>query len=183
MSVLSSAVDFVSGYMPQLTFGSFLFSLNTAAFQTLERDTQYQWAGVPRFGQNDALQFTGPGEDVIRLPGVIYPQYRGGPNQLKQLRALAAQGLPQHLVDGGGNVYGRWVATEIHEGQQYFAAFGQFLRQDFSVALRWYDGGPSNLLLDLLKGTKVGGLITGAQQALSTAQSEITSITGVGNIP
>ncbi|WP_083878552.1 phage tail protein [Acidocella sp. MX-AZ02] len=164
--------------MPQMILGSFLFSLNTAAFQELQRNTEYTWAAVPRFSQNDALQFTGPGQDMITLPGVVYPGFRGGGGQLNALRALAGQGKPQSLIDGMGNVYGRWVITGVAETQSIFAAFGQPKKQAFTVTLRWYDGGPSSLLTNLLNNIGLGGLVSSAQ----SAQQTVEGLTGIGNL-
>lgn len=178
MSVLTNSADFATGYVPQMVLGSFLFSLNTAAYQQLERSSEYSWGAVRRFGQNDALQFTGPGDDTINLAGVIYTQYRGGSNQLNQLRALAAQGLPQNLVDGIGNVYGRWVITGVTETQTFFAAGGQPKKQEFTISLKWYDGGPSSLLVSLLASNGGGGLISASQEA----QNSIKRLTGLGNL-
>jgi len=182
MSVLYDAAAFASGFMPQMKLGSYLFSLNTAAFQELNRKTEYRWAAVERHGQDDALQYTGPGDDTVELPGVIYPSYRGGGGQLTQLRALAAQAQPQSLIDGMGNVYGRWVITGVDEKQSLFAAFGQPRKQEFTLRLRRFDGGPSNLLTALAAQLGGGGLVTGAQKLLSQAQSGVTSLTGVSNL-
>lgn len=182
MSVLYGAASFASGFMPQMKLGAYLFSLNTAAFQELNRKTEYRWAAVERHGQDDALQYTGPGQDTVELPGVIYPSYRGGGGQLNKLRALAGLGQPQSLIDGAGNVYGRWVILGVDEKQTFFAAFGQPLKQEFTVRLRRYDGGPSNLLVSLLSKLDGSGLVSGARQALSQAQSSVTSLTGVSNL-
>lgn len=68
-----------SGNAPVLLMlGGFKFSLNTAVFTELNRDTSYKWPGQERIGQWDALQFTGPGEDRIRLPGIVYPMWNRG---------------------------------------------------------------------------------------------------------
>ncbi len=182
MSVLSDAASFVTGYMPQLMLGSYMFSLNTAAFQELNRKTEYRWVAVERHGQDDALQYTGPGQDTVDLPGVVYPSYRGGGGQITKLRALAAQAQPQSMIDGAGNVYGRWVVLGVDEKQSIFAAFGQPKKQEFTVRLRRFDGGPSNLLVSMLSKLDSTGLVSGAQQALSSAQSSISSLTGVSNL-
>lgn len=175
MGVLESAVGYVTGYMPMMMVGSYIFSLNTAAYQELSRSTEYRWPAIERNGQDDALQYSGPGEDTATLEGVVYPQFRGGGAQVNILRALAAKGLPQTVIDGAGNVYGRWVIERITERQSTFSAFGQPMKQEFSVALRRYDGGPSNLIASILGATALGGLVTSAEQAVNDAASSVKS--------
>lgn len=138
-SVLSQAINSSAGNTPVLLMlGSFAFSLNTAVFQSQERTTDYRWASIERFGQNDAMQFTGFGDDVITLPGVIYPNFQGGAGQVEQLRQLAAQGQPQRLISATGTVMGYWVITRVRETQANYAADGSFLKQEFSVELKFY---------------------------------------------
>ena len=89
-----------------MALGPYRFALNTAAYQTLRRKTQYRWAQQARLVQGLAHQYIGMGNDTIDLQGVIYPHYRGGLSQLHQLRKQAQQGEPQLLVDGLGHVWG-----------------------------------------------------------------------------
>ena len=49
-------------------------------------------------GQESAWQFTGPGDDTIRLSGVVYPEFRGGFGQIDDLRKMAAQGVQLRLT-------------------------------------------------------------------------------------
>lgn len=178
MSILGQVGSYITGFAPQMILGTYIFSLNTAAFQELDRSTEYRWVAIDRHGQDAALQYTGPGADTIELPGVVYPSYRGGGGQIDKLRALASLAQPQSLIDGAGNVYGRWVITAIHEKKSEFAAFGQPLKQEFTISLRRYDGGPSNLLASIISALNPGGLVSGAQQAISAANSATDGIAG-----
>lgn len=146
----TSLGTYATGFMPQMILGGFLFSLNTAAFQEMNRETKYRWASQERFGAHEALQFLGPGEDSISLPGVIYPSYRGGTGQVQKMRDLAGKGQPLMLLDGYGNVFGRWVIESVDEKRSNFAALGQPKKQEFTLKLRHYDGGGYNALLNLL---------------------------------
>lgn len=121
---------------PLLMLGGFKFSLNTAVFQQMERSTSYRWPAQERLGMYDALQYTGPGEDRIILPGVVYPDFRGGAWQIESLRALASQGRPLHLIASTGHVLGLWVIENVSETQSYFKPDGTPRKQEFSVALR-----------------------------------------------
>ena len=124
-----------------MKLGEFKFSINTAAYQQLMRSTSYNWEAQSRVGNHDALQFTGFGEDTITLKGTIYPHWRGGTKQIRDMRDMAAQGKPLMLVDGNGYVHGRWVITKVDERDSTFAAGGNPLKQQFTLALRYYDDG------------------------------------------
>lgn len=156
---LSTLGGFVSGYVPMLMLGTFQFSLNVAVFQEMQRSTEYKWPAQERFSQQQARQFTGMGDDTITLPGVIYPEYKGSTNAMKTLRGMAQQGQPYLLLDGTGQIYGRWVVLRIEETRSVFAMFTQPLKIDFSVTLGFFDGNPASLLPDL-SGTLLGAAIS-----------------------
>lgn len=134
----------MTGTMLQL--GSYQFSIDNAAYQTLQRSTEYRWAAQERIGAADALQFTGFGSDTITLQGVIYPHFRGGLGQVDKMRLTASLGFPLPLVAGTGRVLGVWVIEGVREGQRTFATQGAPLRQDFTISIRRYDGGLRSLL-------------------------------------
>lgn len=147
---MASIGTFLTGFMPQMILGSYLFSLNTAAFQERDRETSYRWAKQERFANAPALQFLGPGDDTIKLPGVIYPSYKGGTGQVASMRAAAGNGQPLILLDALGNVYGRWVIEKVTQKDTVFAPLGIPLKQEFTLELRHYDGGEFNAILDFL---------------------------------
>lgn len=155
---MTTVGSFVSGYVPMLMLGSFQFSLNVAVFQEMQRSSEYKWPAQERFGQRQARQFTGVGDDTITLPGVIYPEYMGSTSAMKNLRAMAALGQPNLLIDGTGQIYGRWVVTKVDETRSIFAAFTQPKKIEFSVALAYFDGDPDSILPNL-SGTLLGAAI------------------------
>jgi phage protein U len=119
--------------------GDFQFSLGTAAYQDLQRATEYRWASQERLGAREALQFTGPGSETIDLRGVIYPFHRGGDGQVDQMRAAAAAGEPLMVVAGDGSVMGKWVIASIREDQKIFARKGAPRRVEFTMRMRRYE--------------------------------------------
>ncbi len=156
----------MSDVMMQL--GTYQFSINTSAYQTLRRSVGYRWAAQDRIGRAAALQFIGPGEDSLSLDGVIFPTHRelrnllsqrrpdaplsGGSvlpvrfSQLSQLEAMreqAAAGTPLLLLDGQGQILGQWVIERVEEQQDNFARAGVARRQTFSLKLRKYSDGSS----------------------------------------
>lgn len=126
-----------SGNSPvMLMLGGFKFSLNTAVFQQQQRATHWRWPSQERVGQFDALQFTGPGEDRITLPGVVYPQFRGGYDQVATLRKIGDQGKPVRLISAAGEMLGVWVIESVEETASQFTALGAPRKQEFTVTIR-----------------------------------------------
>ena len=124
-----------------MKLGQFTFSVDTAAYQSLNRVTEYRWAQQDRIGQRPALQDVGPGSDTMNLHGVIYPAHKGGLGQIDTMRSEAGKGKPLILVDGRGRVHGRWVIERVEEEQGVFAAAGAPRKQNFRMQLRKYDDG------------------------------------------
>lgn len=129
-----------------MRLGPFRFSVATAAYQRLQRSTEYRWARQERIGTNDALQFTGLGPETIDLQGVVHPFHRGGLGQVDRMRSAAANGIPLPLIDGRGRVHGLWAIESVTEGQQVFQQRGVPKRQEFTVRITRYDGGLRSLL-------------------------------------
>lgn len=123
-----------------MQLGLFQFSLDTAAYQSLSRSTEYKWSRQARIGNHDALQFTGYGNDGITLEGVIYPHFRGGLDQIEKLKRQAKFGVPMPLVSGRGKVLGLWAIESIGETQTIFAPGGIPRRQDFTMRITRYGG-------------------------------------------
>lgn len=132
-----------------MQLGFFQFSIDSAAYQRLNRSSEYRWARQSRIGSNDALQFTGHGPETIELEGVIYPHFKGGLGQIDKMRTQASIGVPLPLVTGVGKVLGIWVVEAISEGQEVFAAQGIPHKQDFTIRMARYDGGILSTLLSL----------------------------------
>lgn len=126
-----------SGNAPTLLMlGGFKFSLNTAVFQEMHRNTSWRWPAQERVGQYDALQFTGPGDDRVTLPGVVYPDFRGDAMQVDALRAIAAQGKPVRLISATGQMLGTWVILSVEETASSFKPDGTPRKQEFTVTIR-----------------------------------------------
>ena len=98
-----------------MALGGYRFSINTAAFQTLQRSSRYRWQAQARVNRKPAQQFTGPEADTVTLEGQILPHYKGGLKQMDAMREQAGKGEPLLLTDGLGNVWGKWCITRIEE--------------------------------------------------------------------
>ncbi len=155
----------MSGQYSMMTLGSYTFELDTAVFQELKRTTEYLWPSQQRFGSAPAVQSTGLGDDVITLPGVIFPEWFSDTSQLDTMRDLAAEMKPLTMIDGRGNVMGQWVIERVEETQTVFAQAGVARKQEFSLTLKKYDdGGSGDILTSILDGVSES---TGAVIGLS----------------
>lgn len=119
-----------------MQLGSYQFQLSTAAYQEFARSSAWTWAAQARFGQDDALQFTGRGEDTISLPGTIFPEFRGGLGQIDAMRAEADLGQLLPLIDGLGRMMGDWAILQVDERSTVFIADGIPLKMEFTIKLR-----------------------------------------------
>ena len=131
-----------------MLLGTIIFSVETSAYEQLQRSTQYQWASQSRLGHpvlkhlgigGPAHQYIGPGEDTINLNGTIYPQYKGGPLQLSLIRLSAGLGVALPLIDGYGFIYGRWLIESVQETNSVLFSDGIPRKIDFSLSLKRYN--------------------------------------------
>ena len=121
-----------------MALGDYRFAMNTAAYETLRRQQSYRWKPQQRLLQRPALQFTGLGEDIITLEGVVYPDLGAGFYQLANMREQANKGQPLLLVDGLGYVWGLWVIQRLTEQQTVLSPDGQPRKQTFQLQLAHY---------------------------------------------
>ncbi|GGD41844.1 phage tail protein [Aureimonas glaciei] len=118
--------------------GPFRFGLNTAAYQTLTRQTEYRWESQERIGRHPAMQFIGEGHTTIDLDGTILPLFRGGLSQIDRMRTIAGSGTPQFLVSGRGKIFGQFVIMSVSETQTVFLPNGVARKLEFAVQLMSY---------------------------------------------
>lgn len=121
-----------------MTLGGFQFEINTAAHEQMQRQNAYRWEKQDRLGREPAMQFIGKGEEKISLNGTIYPHFRGGLGQINSMRRMAEDGEPLQLIDGLGNVFGRYCILQVQETQTTFLGPGIPRRMDFSLELSRY---------------------------------------------
>lgn len=118
-----------------MSLGTFVFSLSTAAYQQLQRQTSWRHPTSERVGARAARQYVGPGEDTIDLSGVIHAELTDDLLSLDVLRELADDGRPLALVEGSGIVYGGYVILSINETRTEFFSDGVPRRIDFQLQL------------------------------------------------
>ncbi|MFV0411134.1 MAG: phage tail protein [Paracoccus sp. (in: a-proteobacteria)] len=147
-----------------MALGLFVFSIHTAAYQELARQTAWRHASNARVGARAGYQFVGPGDDTITLSGWIAPGQMGLAMSISMLRDMGDTGKAWTLVDGTGIFHGIWVITSLSETGSFFNPFGKARRQEFSLALTRIDEDKSDPLLGDLKLPRFGP--TGASIAL-----------------
>lgn len=121
-----------------LALGDFRFSTAENAYQSLRRSDAWRWATQDRIGREPAMQFVGRGKATVEIDGVILPHYKGGLKQVDAMRALADKGEPLLLVDGYGNIWGRWQIERLEETQTKPLANGAPRRIEFRLSLGKY---------------------------------------------
>ncbi|CAE6784507.1 hypothetical protein R69658_04230 [Paraburkholderia aspalathi] len=124
-----------------MSLDQFVFGLETAAYQELQRRTSWKHPTTPRVGSRPARQFTGAGDDTITLSGLLAPNQFGKLQSLTELRDMADAGDAYVLVDGAGRVYGAFVIEGMSEGQTLHTKDGTPRRIDFSIELTRVDDG------------------------------------------
>ncbi|HBO1420035.1 phage tail protein [Pseudomonas aeruginosa] len=132
--------------MALMAFGMFVFSLETAAYQDFQRQTEWRHGSTSRIGTNPARQFLGRGDESITLQGVLLPALAGTVLSLDTLRTMADTGKAYPLIEGTGRIYGVWVIDSLTEGRTIFFSDGAARRIEFSLSLKRIDDGRVDLL-------------------------------------
>lgn len=122
-----------------MCLGMFVFGLQTIAYQTLQRRTEWRHAKNSRVGARPAMQYLGPGDDTITLSGWVAPEFTGSAASVALVRRMAATGAAYLLLAGTGDVLGAFKVTSIEETQTLFYADGSARRIEFSITLECVD--------------------------------------------
>ena len=118
-----------------MTLGDYVFSIESAPVDKLDRVAEYRWASQEAIGARPSWQWLGPGQETVTLSGVGFPAWRGGARQAEALRAAAAAGEPLRLMDGSGRVLGFWVVRRIEERRSGLLAGGGPRRIEYRLEL------------------------------------------------
>lgn len=129
-----------------MALGMFVFSLKTAAYQELQRQTDWRHSSNNRVGAAPARQFVGRGDDAIILPGIIFPELAGTALSLDSLRLMANTGKSWPMVEGNGRIYGLWVIESLSETRTIFFPDGTARRIEFTLSLKRTDDDRIDLL-------------------------------------
>lgn len=122
-----------------MSYGTFVFSLSTVAYEQLQRQMSWRHARTARVGARPASQFLGVDQDTITLQGTISAELANDLHGLDDLRDLASQGVPQALVEGTGRVYGSYVIETLSETRKELFSDGTPRLIDFQLHLSCVD--------------------------------------------
>ena len=129
-----------------LALGMFVFSLSTLAYQELQRQTEWRHPSNSRVGAAPARQFVGRGDDIITLPGIIFPELAGTTLSLDALRLMANTGKAWPMIEGSGRIYGLWVIESLSETKTVFFRDGTPRRIEFTLTLKRIDDDQLDLI-------------------------------------
>lgn len=129
-----------------MCFGTYVFSLSTAAYDQLQRQMQWRHSSSERLHARPARQYVGPGDETISLQGLIAAELTDDIQTLDVLRALADEGRPQSLVEGTGVVYGSYVIDSLSETRKELFNDGTPRLIEFQLQLTRTDDEPTEVV-------------------------------------
>lgn len=129
-----------------------MVGVESPGYETFNRDSVFTWVPQSRLNAPVAMQFTGPGQDIIVIEGRCFPSFFGGALTLDALRAVGAQGKPQALIryfptaDASGNriqgieaqVLGDFVIMRVRTGERHINSAGAPEMIEFQLELAAY---------------------------------------------
>ena len=92
--------------------GNLVFSMKTAPFDQIKRESKFRWARHELIGSKAVHHYVGPGEDKITINGIIYPEFFGKISTLAELRKMAAEGKSHgftYASEQKGQYLGKWI--------------------------------------------------------------------------
>lgn len=121
-----------------LTLGLFVFSVQTAPFDSFKRQNGWRWPSNSRTGADEVYQYTGRDEETITLSGTLMPEFTGGASNLDTLRNMADRGEPYLMMAGTGEIYGYYIIESLDEDKSYLLDNGAAQQIDFTLSLKRY---------------------------------------------
>lgn len=116
----------------------------TPSFDTISRDSNFNWIGQGRLSTKQAMQFTGSGEDGITIEGRLYPHLFGGLKTLDNLRLAGQAGKPLMLsrfyvlrdpVQYVGEIIGRYGIRRVRKNEKHINGVGLSNCAEFTLEL------------------------------------------------
>lgn len=122
-----------------MTLGMFVFSMDSALYDSLTRSREWRHATAERFGARAASQFIGPGNDNVSLSGRIVPEIAGRYSAIETLADMAKTGDAYPLIDGLGRILGHYRIVRLDEDHVAIMAGGLPRMLDFRLELERTD--------------------------------------------
>lgn len=122
--------------MPMMTLGMFVFALDSVPYSDLQQKLSWRYGRTERVGALAATQFLGPGEDTVSISGALVPPLAGSYSNLDVIKAIAAQGEPQPLVDSRGVVWGHFTIESLDAKHAYPMQDGTPRKIEFTIEIK-----------------------------------------------
>lgn len=126
-----------------MALGPFMFRAHGFGYSDVGRNLNTPWAELKTVGRPDALQWTGPTSETVKISGVLFPEEFGGLGTLEGLRLAARNGIPLFLVSLGGGIFGRQAIQRIEEERKYHTRRGLPRKNSYSIEVRKLGSGLS----------------------------------------
>lgn len=125
--------------MSMMSWGEFIFNINTAPYQNMARNRGFRFEKTERFNARSAYQFTGIGDDTINLSGVVYGGQIGSYQSFDEIDQSGKKGESETLIDGDGNIIGEYVLISFETTSTEFFDNGTPRKVEFTMALERVD--------------------------------------------
>lgn len=136
----------------QHVFYTPMLGVESPGFEALQRDSSFTWVPQGRLNAPLAMQYTGPGQDIVIIEGRLFPSFFGGAQTLDALRAAGAEGksltllryFPLHDSDGKqiqgmqAMVLGEFAIVRVRAGEKRINSAGAPEQIEFSLELAAY---------------------------------------------
>ncbi|HBR1366666.1 TPA: phage tail protein [Klebsiella pneumoniae] len=159
-----------------MVYGLFVFELSTIPYQQLQLARSWRHVKNDRVGRSASWQYIGAGDTQLTLSGLLYPEITGGNLSLGVLSTMAFTGLAWPLIDGVGSIYGMYTLADLRETHQEFDRYGQAKKIEFTITLQRVDADIREQLQSSSMGELMTTLKSGAESALTKAQSAVSGL-------
>ena len=148
-----------------MIYGMFVFQLSTLPHQQIQQSRNWRHVKNERINRSASWQYIGAGDDTITLSGLLYPEITGGEVSLTALTTQAYAGRPWPLIDGVGQIYGRYVITALNTTRSELDRYGKARKIEFTVTFQRVNED----LRERLQSSSLGDLTNNIKSGISSA--------------
>lgn len=128
-----------------MSLGDFLFEISTLSYDSMKHKRDARFAISERLGADDAIQYMGPGEEIISLSGVGAFGITDAERSFFTINAMMLAGEAYDLIDNYGNRFGLYIIETLDVDRSNFRRFGQARNHSWSINLRRAENQGANI--------------------------------------